>query len=96
MKGYYVLFILMGISIYGLLWANAWQSNECGMLRNEIRKLEKSQENSMEENKTVAAEIADLLAVDKLDKDARDKLGLKKTRPEDVLLIVVGGKGRDF
>jgi cell division protein FtsB len=48
----------------------------------------------VEENKTVVAEIADLLAVDKLENDARNKLGLKKIRPEDVLLIIMGGKGR--
>ena len=94
MKGYYALFFLMVITIPVFLWANAWQSNECGILRNEIRKVEKNQENAVEENKTVVAEIADLLAVDKLEKDARNKLGLRKIRPEDVLLIIMGGKGR--
>jgi len=94
MKGYYALFFLMVISIPVFLWANAWQSNECGILKNEIKKIEKTQENAVEENKTVVAEIADLLAVDKLENDARNKLGLKKIRPEDVLLIIMGGKGR--
>jgi cell division protein FtsL len=94
MKGYYALFFLMVITIPVFLWANAWQSNECGKLRNEIKKMEKSQENAVEENKTAVAEIADLLSVDKLENDARNKLGLKKIRPEDVLLIIMGGKGR--
>jgi cell division protein FtsL len=94
MKGYFVLFFLMVISIPVFLWANVWQSNECGILRNEIKKVEKSQENAVEENKTVVAEIADLLAVDKLENDARNKLGLKKISPENVLLIIMGGKGR--
>jgi len=94
MKAYYALFFLMVISIPVFLWANAWQSNECGILKNEIKKIEKTQENAVEENKTVVAEIADLLAVDKLENDARNKLGLKKIRPEDVLLIIMGGKGR--
>jgi cell division protein FtsB len=93
MKGYFVLF-LMVISIPVFLWVNAWQSNECGILRNEIKKVEKSQENAVEENKTVVAEIANLLAVDKLEHDARNKLGLKKISPENVLLIIMGGKGR--
>jgi len=94
MKGYYALFFLMVITIPVFLWANAWQSNECGILRNEIKKMEKNQENAVEENKTVVAEIANLLAVDKLEKDARNKLGLKKIVPEKVLLIIMGGKGR--
>ena len=94
MKAYCVLFLLMVITIPVFLWANAWQSNECGILKNEIKKLEKSQENAVEENKTVVAEIAKELAVDKLENDARNKLGLKKIRPENVLLIIMGGKGR--
>jgi cell division protein FtsB len=95
MKGYFVLF-LMVISIPVFLWANAWQSNECGILRSAIKKAEKNQENAGEENKTVAAEIAKLVSVDKLEKDARNKLGLKKISPENVLLIIMGGKGRGF
>jgi len=94
MKGFYALFLLAAVTIPVFLWANAWQSNECGILRNEIKKLEKNQENAVEENKTAVAEIADLLAVDKLENDARNRLGLKKIRPENVLLIIMGGKGR--
>jgi len=94
MKVYYVLFLMMVISIPVFLWTNAWQSNECGKLRTEIKRLEKNQENAVEENKTAVAEIADLLAVDKLENDARGRLGLKKIRPENVLLIIMGGKGR--
>jgi len=94
MKGFYALFFLMVITIPVFLWVNAWQSNECGIIRNEIKKLEKNQENAVEENKTVVAEIAKELAVDKLENDARNKLGLKKIRPENVLLIIMGGKGR--
>jgi len=94
MKGYFALFFLMVITIPVFLWANAWQSNECGILRNEIKKMERNQENAVEENKTVVAEIAEELAVDKLEKDARNKLGLKKIKPENVLLIIMGGKGR--
>jgi cell division protein FtsB len=95
MKGYYALFLLMVITIPVFLWANAWQSNDCGILRNEIRRMEKDQENTVEENKTAVAEIADLLAVDKLENDARNRLGLKRIRPENVLLIIMGGgKGR--
>ncbi|MCL2127774.1 MAG: cell division protein FtsL [Treponema sp.] len=96
MKKYYVFFFLMVLTIPPLLWVNAWQANECGEIRNEIKKIEKSQENCVEENKTVAADIARLLAVDKLENDAQKKLGLVKIRPEDVTLIIMGGRGRGF
>ena len=96
MKRYYVLLILMVISVPFLLGFNAWQSNECGKIKREIRDLENKQENCVENNKTLAADIADLLGVDKLEFDARQKLGLKKNRPEDITLIIMGGKGRDL
>ena len=94
MKAYYALFFLMVITIPVFLWVNAWQSNECGILKNDIKKMEKDQENVVEANKTVVAEIAEQLAVDKLEDDARNRLGLQKIRPENVLLIIMKGKGR--
>jgi hypothetical protein len=92
-KKYYVFCFLAAFSIPSFLGINAWQSNECGAIRNEIKRLERSQENSIENNKTVIAEIANLLAVDKLENNAQAKLGLTKIRPEDVWLIIMGGKG---
>ena len=86
----------MVISVPFLLGINAWQSNECGKIKREIRELENKQENCVENNKTLVADIADLLGVDKLELDAQQKLGLKKNRPEDITLIIMGGKGRDL
>jgi cell division protein FtsL len=87
----YVLFFLMVLTIPLFLGINAWQSNECGILRNEIRKIEKSQENALGENKIAATEIVDLLAINRLEAEAR-KMGLEKKQPEDVILIVMGRK----
>jgi cell division protein FtsL len=93
MKGSYVLFFLAILTI-PLLWGiNVWQSNECGVIRNEIRKVERRQENFVRETKTVAHEIGDLLAIDRLETEAH-KLGLQKVRPEDVIVIIMEGKGR--
>jgi len=93
MKKYYVLLFLLALTI-PLFWGiNAWQANECGIIRNEIKNIEKTQENCLDENKTVAGEIINLLTADRLDAEAR-KMGLRKMRPEDVILIVMGGKGR--
>jgi len=93
MKKYYFLFFLAAITIPLFLGINAWMSNECGQIRYEIRNIEKEQEKLVDENKTVAAEIADLLAVDRIENEAQKRLGLRKIRPENVTLIIMGGKG---
>ena len=94
MRKFYVIFFLMVISIPVFLWINVWQANECGQIRREIRRLEVFQENVIERNRIVAAQIADLLAVDKLELEARSRLGLRKMRPEDIKLIIMGGRER--
>ena len=88
----YVLFFAMVLTIPLFLGINAWQSNKCGILRNEIKVLERNQENSVNENKMAANEIVDLLSTERLEAEAK-KMGLQKIRPEDVLLIIMGGKG---
>jgi len=93
MKKYYALLFLLALTIPVFLGVNAWQANECGIIRSEIKNLEKTQENSLDENKTIANEVVNLLTAERLDNEAR-KIGLRKMRPEDVILIVMGGKGR--
>jgi cell division protein FtsL len=95
MTRYYAVFFLMVLTIPVFLAVNTWQSNECGILRSEIKTLERIQENRLNENKTIANEIVDLLATERLETEAR-KMGLQKMRPEDVVLVIMGGKGRDF
>jgi len=86
----YALLFLTVLTIPAFLGLNAWQSNECGEIRNEIKALERSQEQRVIENKAVTNEIADLLAASRVEAAAQ-KFGLHKMRPEDVLLIVMGG-----
>ncbi|MCL2558452.1 MAG: cell division protein FtsL [Treponema sp.] len=90
----YVGFFVMVITIPLFLGIGAWQSNACGTLRTDIRRLERAQENLVEENRTIAAEIADLLAVNMVERDATERLGMNRIRPERVsLIVVVGGAG---
>jgi len=91
MRKLYVMLFVVAFTVPVFLGANAWQSNRCGALRGDIRRLERAQENLLEENKTVAAEIANLLAIDRLERDAVYRLGMTRMRPEDVTLIIVGG-----
>jgi len=95
MKKYYVLLFALALTIPFFWGINAWQANECGIIRGEIKILEKTQENCLDENKTIANEVVNLMAAERLDTEAQ-KMGLHKMRPEDVILIVMGGKGRDL
>jgi hypothetical protein len=76
------------------LAVNAWQANKCGEIKSQMKRIEISQETLVEENKTVIAEISNLLAVDRLETEAQNRLGLRKIRPKDVTLIIMGrGRG---
>ena len=96
MKKFYIAFFLMVATIPLFLGINAYQSNKAGAIRRDIRELEHRQENTVEKNKAVAAEIADIIAVDNLELFAQRRLGLQKMRPENVRLIIMGGKGREL
>jgi cell division protein FtsL len=93
MKKFYIAFFFMVVSIPFFLGLNAWQANKSGEIRREIRELEHRQENAVERNRAIAAEIADLIAVDNLELVAQRRLGLQKIRPENVRLIILGGQG---
>ena len=96
-KRFYIVFIIMVITIPVFLGINAGQSNICGSIKRDIRGLERLQENSVANNRIVAAEIADLMSIERLDNVARNNLGLRKMRPEEIRLIILGGgKGRDL
>lgn len=95
MAKYYVLFFMMVVTIPLFLGLNALQSIECGKIRNEIKSIEKNEENCVNENKTVANDIVKLLATERLETEAR-KMGLRKMNPEDVILVIMGGKGRGY
>jgi len=89
------MFFVMVFAIPLFVGANVWQSNVCGTLRADIRRIEKEQENLVDENRSVAAEIAKLLAVGRIETDARDRLGMSRVNPENVMLIIVGGGSHD-
>ena len=90
---YYFVFLMAAITIPIFLGINAWQSTECTKLRNEIKIIEKDQENFVNENKTVANEIVKLLSTERIESEAR-RMGLHKMYPEDVILVIMGGRER--
>ncbi|MDR0289317.1 MAG: hypothetical protein LBI06_00090 [Treponema sp.] len=95
MTRYYAVFFLAVLSVPFLLGISAWQSIECGKIRGEIKNIEKIQEAYVSENKALSSEIVGLLATERLETEAQ-KMGMRKMRPEDVILIIMGGRGRDL
>ena len=88
----YLFFLLLILTMPVFLGITIWQSNQCGSLRNSISRLESDQIRCVNENKKLTNEIADLLASDRLEAKARE-MGMEKMRPENVILIEMGGKG---
>ena len=93
MKYGLLFFIVLTIPVF---WGiNAWQSTKCAEIRNEVRKIEREQEDLIEYSKITANEINGLLAVERLESEAQ-RMGLRKMRPEDIVLIIMGGKERGY
>ncbi|MCL2762424.1 MAG: hypothetical protein FWD36_04340 [Treponema sp.] len=91
MTRFYPLFFVMILTIPIFFGVIALQANECGKLRNDIRQIERSQENCIKDNKAIVNEIRELLTVESLEAEARS-MGLQKMMPEDIVLIIMGGK----
>ena len=74
-----------------------WQSNRYNSLKLQLNKLEKAQEERVEQNKRLIADIAIYSSPQRIERIARNELKLYKIRPEDVLQIKIqGGKGHDL
>jgi cell division protein FtsL len=66
------------------------QSARYADLEREVRRLEISQEEWVENNKRLIAGIAVLSSPERIENIARNELGLTKKRPEEVLQIRIG------
>lgn len=86
-----LLFYLTALSVPALLGLAAWQSARYGDLERELRRLERSQQEWVENNKRLIAGVALLSSPGRIEYIARDELGMKKKRPEEVLQIHIEG-----
>ena len=84
-----ILFYCFILSVPVFLAVTAWQSSRYGDLERELKKLEKTQEEWVENNKRLIAEVTEYSSPDRIERIARDKLGLHKKQPEDVLQISI-------
>jgi cell division protein FtsL len=87
-----ILLYLLILSVPCLLALSTWQSARYGDLERELKKLEKTQEAWVENNKRLIAGITLLSSPDRIEHIARDELGLEKKRPEEVLHISIDGE----
>ncbi|MCL2601804.1 MAG: cell division protein FtsL [Treponema sp.] len=83
----YVLFYFFVLSIPFFLGIVAWQSARFAELERNVRWLETSQENWVEDNRRLIAGIAVLSSSARIGQVAVQDLGLTKIRPQNVLQI---------
>ncbi|MCL1812143.1 MAG: septum formation initiator family protein [Treponema sp.] len=85
-KFFFYCFIL---SIPAFLGLSALQASRYGDLERELKKLEKTQEEWVENNKRLIAGVTYLSSPDRIEHIARNQLGLQKKQPEEVLQISI-------
>jgi cell division protein FtsL len=66
-----------------------WQSERYGVLKTEIKTLGLRQEELVENNRRLIAEIAVLSSSSRIERVAKSDLGLLKKRPEDVMEVTI-------
>ncbi|MDR2536106.1 MAG: septum formation initiator family protein [Treponema sp.] len=94
MKRRLILLYFFALTIPFFLGITAWQSSRYAALERDVKRLEDEQEVWIESNKRLIAGIAVLSSPERIEKIARDELGLSKIRPEDVLQIRIENERR--
>lgn len=90
------LFYALVLSIPLFLGLVVRQSIRFNGLTEEVRRMERVQEERVENNKRLIAGIAVLSSPERIEAISRNELGLVKKTPEDVLQIrIEGGSGFD-
>jgi len=87
----FIFFVVLTIPLF--LGINALQANRSGELRREITRLHRVQTDMLERNRQASAEVTEQLSTVRLRYDA-GRLGLRRVRPEDILLINITGGER--
>jgi len=88
-----MLLYFFAVTLPLFLALDVWQASRYQEVKSDLARLESDQRNWLENNKRLIAGIAVLSSPDRIERIARDELGLKKKPPEDVLQIRIE-KGR--
>jgi cell division protein FtsL len=82
-----ILLYAFALTIPLILGLDSWQTARYARLDRDLRSLEAEQREWLESNKRLIAGIAVLGASDRIERIARDELGLRKAQPEAVMQI---------
>jgi cell division protein FtsL len=86
----------LALTIPLFLASLVYQSFRYDELKDETARLEKNQEEIVAENRRMIAKIALLSSSERIERFARDELGLEKKLPEEILQIrITGGQELD-
>ncbi|MDR0669108.1 MAG: cell division protein FtsL [Treponema sp.] len=89
----YPLVYVAALTIPAMLALVSWQSTRYMNLERELAALEAEQEEYVETNNRLIAQIAMLSSPERIAYVAREQFGLIRIRPEDVLQIKIAGEG---
>ncbi|WP_147612761.1 cell division protein FtsL [Treponema pectinovorum] len=87
-----VLAYLIAILIPLLLVLQAFQSYRYKKLMNEIRTLEKKQVELVDQNRKLISDISVLSSSDRIEKIAKDELGMHKAGTDDIVRVEIKGE----
>jgi cell division protein FtsL len=82
-----ILLYAIALTIPLILGLDSWQASRYAHVDAELRLLETEQREWLESNKRLIAGIAVLGSSERIERIARDELGLRKAAPESVLQI---------
>jgi cell division protein FtsL len=87
--GQKIFLYAMALTIPLSLGVLVWQSARYSALKREVRILTGKQEELVDDNKRLIADIAALSSPARITKFAKLNLGLEKKTPEDVLQVII-------
>jgi cell division protein FtsL len=90
----FVLLYLFSLTLPLFLGVSVVQARHYGDLQREVRRLDVVQEEWIERNKRLIAEIGLYSSAERIEQMAVEKLGLMKKPPEDILQIKIEGRRR--
>lgn len=86
-----ILICLLAVSIPLLLIVYGFQSKRYSELSREVNRLEKMQEELIEQNKKLVGDISLLSSSDVIEKKAVEELGMHKAETEDIVRVEMNG-----
>lgn len=81
------------VTIPLLLFLNVWQGYRYEQMKREVARLEERQRAQLEENRRLLASIAVLGSPARIEKLAREELGLQRLEPRRMQRVTVGTRG---